>query len=365
MVPESRVEAALRDVCSVNIDQPVFDYLKGLCIDYIPSNPENLSSELYNSLSPFFISMKLPEKAILSFIQDILLPYHQKINENRIKASYSDENPLLVPLENPLVMSEMNWVYLLREKSGLSSFYTSENVSGASSVYAASRLHQQKLNLELLASNKGPSLNFSLVDREKLHKAEMKQRAKQEKRDVADAKKQGDVLNKPLQRQTASSGALEIDEASLLEPLERSRRNRDIRLEKFDISISGKHIITDGHLSLPFGRRIGLIGRNGVGKSTLLRALSSRQLSVPKHVSILHVEQEVIGDDTPAIQSVLHADSIREALLKRERLCNTKLNDANLSASEKDIASAELQKIYAKLEEMESDKAEARYLFCY
>lgn len=68
-----------------------------------------------------------------------------------------------------------------------------------------------------------------------------------------------------------------------------------------------------------FGRRYGLVGRNGVGKSTLLRSIASRELRLPSHLSILHVEQEVTGDDTPAIQSVLECDTEREELLRMER----------------------------------------------
>jgi ATP-binding cassette subfamily F protein 3 len=44
-------------------------------------------------------------------------------------------------------------------------------------------------------------------------------------------------------------------------------------------------------MSLTYGRRYGLVGRNGLGKSTLLRTISRRQLIIPKHISILHVEQ--------------------------------------------------------------------------
>jgi ATP-binding cassette, subfamily F, member 3 len=217
----------------------------------------------------------------------------------------------------------------------------------------------------LLASLKGPDGHISIVDREKLNKAKLKQRLKQERRDHLNTRKLGESVSRPLQKQTASSGAIDVDETTLLEPHERSRKNRDIHLEKFDISIGGRHIVTEGQLTLPFGRRIGLIGRNGVGKSTLLRALSTRQLSVPKHVTILHVEQEVVGDDTSALGSVLRADSVREALLRREGSCNAKLNDVTLSSSEKDVAAAELQRIYARLEEIESEKAEARYILLF
>lgn len=62
---------------------------------------------------------------------------------------------------------------------------------------------------------------------------------------------------------------------------------------------------------MSFGRRYGFVGRNGMGKSTLLRAISRRELFIPSHISVLHVEQEVHGDDTIAVDSVLEADTLR------------------------------------------------------
>lgn len=41
---------------------------------------------------------------------------------------------------------------------------------------------------------------------------------------------------------------------------------------------------------------------------------------IPSHLSILHVEQEVIGDDTPAIESVLECDKERHELLQEEKM---------------------------------------------
>jgi len=45
----------------------------------------------------------------------------------------------------------------------------------------------------------------------------------------------------------------------------------------------------------------------------------SRSLRIPPHVSILHVEQEVVGDDTTALDSVLECDVERKQLLEREQ----------------------------------------------
>lgn len=79
-------------------------------------------------------------------------------------------------------------------------------------------------------------------------------------------------------------------------------------------------------LVLAFGRRYGLVGRNGLGKTTLLRMISSKQLKIPSHISILHVEQEVVGDDTIALQSVLECDTVRENLLRREKEITAAIN---------------------------------------
>lgn len=80
-------------------------------------------------------------------------------------------------------------------------------------------------------------------------------------------------------------------------------------------------------LLLAFGRRYGLVGRNGLGKTTLLRMISNKSLRIPSHVSILHVEQEVVGDDTIALDSVLECDLVRESLLKKEKEINALINN--------------------------------------
>lgn len=57
----------------------------------------------------------------------------------------------------------------------------------------------------------------------------------------------------------------------------------------------------------------------GIGKTTLLRAIAARELQLPSHVTVLHVEQEVVGDETTAVDSVLESDQERTRLLRREK----------------------------------------------
>ena len=67
---------------------------------------------------------------------------------------------------------------------------------------------------------------------------------------------------------------------------------------------------------MAFGRRYGLVGRNGTGKTTLLRAMAQHQIKgIPENCQILHVEQEV---------SILNLTSHR--LAERDLLCVASCN---------------------------------------
>lgn len=85
-------------------------------------------------------------------------------------------------------------------------------------------------------------------------------------------------------------------------------------------------LLQGADVTLAYGRRYGLVGRNGLGKSTLLRMIAGGQLQIPSHFSILHVEQEVIGDETLALDSVLQCDTVREDLLKKEKELSAIIN---------------------------------------
>lgn len=125
----------------------------------------------------------------------------------------------------------------------------------------------------------------------------------------------------------------------------------DIKLENFDVTFGEKVLLQNADLMLVFGHRYGLCGRNGLGKTTLLRMVSNGSLQIPKHITVLHVEQEVVGDETVALDSVLECDTFRNDLLAREKELLDKVN------KEKEDHSAELTEIYKELENIEADKA--------
>ncbi|VDM33473.1 unnamed protein product [Hydatigera taeniaeformis] len=126
----------------------------------------------------------------------------------------------------------------------------------------------------------------------------------------------------------------------------------DLHIENFDISFGKRVLLRDANLHLSFGRRYGLIGRNGSGKTTLLRALANGDLRLPPGLSVLHVEQEVMGDNTPAIESVLQADTKRSALMAEL----AKLKEGQ----ENDETSSRLAQIFDQLVAIDADSAPAR-----
>ncbi|XP_055057054.1 ATP-binding cassette sub-family F member 3 isoform X1 [Misgurnus anguillicaudatus] len=189
------------------------------------------------------------------------------------------------------------------------------------------------------------------VDAKKLEKAEAKLKAKHERRNEKDSQK----TTSPLVLEEASASQASSKKENRVESSGKNR-SYDIRIENFDVSFGERCLLQGAELSLASGRRYGLIGRNGLGKTTLLKMLASRSLRVPSHISILHVEQEVAGDDTIALQSVLESDTVREELLKEERLLNAHIANGTADGLE----SVRLSEIYARLEEIEADKAPAR-----
>ncbi|CDW59027.1 polyprenyl synt and ABC tran domain containing pr otein, partial [Trichuris trichiura] len=114
--------------------------------------------------------------------------------------------------------------------------------------------------------------------------------------------------------------ALDVEEA--VGPLLLSCNvNMDFSMVKFCqeiVELLKKKLLVNADLRMYKGKRYGLVGRNGVGKTTLLRMISSGNIQLPSHLSILHVEQEVEGDDTLIIDSVLQADTRRQKLLEEE-----------------------------------------------
>ncbi|KAK7064756.1 putative ABC transporter ATP-binding protein C29A3.09c [Favolaschia claudopus] len=200
--------------------------------------------------------------------------------------------------------------------------------------------------------------------RQKLEKQEAKLKAKIEKRSRRDLYEGSKLLDAHRKQQTYEEMFMKIN------PLEASaaakNKSKDIHLPSIDVNFASNRILSGASLTLAYGRRYGLIGRNGVGKSTLLRHIAMREVPIPAHITILFVEQEVMGDDTTAIDSVLKADVWRDHLMKEEASLNATLNSLEAEDDDKrfvdarEEASSRLADVHARLAEMDAESGPAR-----
>ncbi len=65
----------------------------------------------------------------------------------------------------------------------------------------------------------------------------------------------------------------------------------DIKVHNMTIRAKGKLLLENTTVTIAAGRRYGLVGPNGKGKSTLLRMIARRQIPVPENLDVLLVEQ--------------------------------------------------------------------------
>ncbi len=91
----------------------------------------------------------------------------------------------------------------------------------------------------------------------------------------------------------------------------------NIHLPSVSLQFEGNELLVDSPMDIVRGRRYGLLGRNGVGKSTLLRQLAAHSIpGIPHGMRILLVQQQIDGrQDQTALEALVEADSDRMTLL--------------------------------------------------
>ena len=99
-----------------------------------------------------------------------------------------------------------------------------------------------------------------------------------------------------------------------------------IKIEKISFSIGGRKLLDTGNITIPSGHKIGVVGRNGTGKTTLFELikgdleLESGHIIIPKNEKIGDVKQEVSENDLSVLETILAADEERAELLKKSEI---------------------------------------------
>nr|KAF6418820.1 hypothetical protein HJG63_008835 [Rousettus aegyptiacus] len=119
----------------------------------------------------------------------------------------------------------------------------------------------------------------------------------------------------------------------------------DVHIINLSLTFHGQELLSDTKLELNSGRRYGLIGLNGIGKSMLLSAIGKREVPIPEHIDIYHLTREMPPSDKTPLQCVMEVDTER-AMLERE---------AERLAHE-DAECEKLMELYERLEELEENQ---------
>lgn len=123
-----------------------------------------------------------------------------------------------------------------------------------------------------------------------------------------------------------------------------------IDINDITVRIGSKVLLDHASAHISDGQKVGLIGVNGCGKSTLFRVLrgqldtESGNIALPSAARVVTVEQEINDIDLPILEFILAQDKERDGLLKR-------LKNASVE---------ELGEIHERLNAIGASSAEAR-----
>ena len=124
-----------------------------------------------------------------------------------------------------------------------------------------------------------------------------------------------------------------------------------LAINNITFRLEGRALLDNASATIPSGHKVGIVGRNGTGKTTLFRlirgewTLDDGTIKIPRGTRIGGVAQEAPASDTSLIDTVLQADTERDALL---------------AESETATDPSRIAEIHARLADIDSHSAEAR-----
>lgn len=124
-----------------------------------------------------------------------------------------------------------------------------------------------------------------------------------------------------------------------------------IRIDDISYSIQGRQLLAGASATIPTGHKVGIVGRNGTGKTTLFHLITGKlqldggEISVAKGLRVGGVSQEVPSNEVSLLNTVLAADTERTALLAEAETAT----DPN-----------RIGEIYERLTDIDAYSAEAR-----
>ncbi|KAI8854560.1 P-loop containing nucleoside triphosphate hydrolase protein [Chytridium lagenaria] len=153
--------------------------------------------------------------------------------------------------------------------------------------------------------------------------------------------------------ETAAEGILKMaldPNRSSAGVLTSQRDSRDIKIEQYSLMYYSQILLSETTLEFNFGRRYGLIGPNGCGKSTFLKSLAAREIGIPEHIDIYLLNEEFPPTEMTALKAVIeHAE--KELISLEQRMEQIMVEDPESSI---------LEDIYERIDSLDAGTFEVR-----
>jgi len=296
----SAIEATLAPF----LDEDICEYIQSI-LEEDPNDQdarENVQELLRGSIDPDAD----PESVITQFFAKLKFENDNGVTQEITKKNYDDE-PLQL-LTKAMTMKQHD---ISSYASGLSAEpmmadHEDETISAIASFYANMI---DGADNEGVVSERNRRKEKQKAMREEMEDAE-RQRAIQEAMDVLNEDKGDDNPDDLLDAASDNSA--------------------DVHMRGFDLPNlrgGGPDLLRSASLTLARGRRYGLMGRNGCGKTTFMTYLAQRQIegAVPKKMPMLLVRQEIIGNDWTAVETVIKSDVKREGVKRFIKWCEDEI----------------------------------------
>ncbi len=131
-----------------------------------------------------------------------------------------------------------------------------------------------------------------------------------------------------------------------------------IRLQGLSLRRGSRLVLDDAELSVQPGEKLGLVGANGAGKSSLFALLlgglieDAGSVDIPQHWRIAAVAQEVPDGDCPAVEFVTLADTALQQALRAMREAERDGDGARVAAAAEALELAQAYSARARAESL-------------
>jgi len=239
----------------------------------IQEEPPRTADDLNYMIGDFITNNIKFDKKDSKVVTDKL---YEELNQKKLISTEGSLTWVAEKLDQPLIMNKVELITELEEEHG----------------YTKTPFTFDRFTHDNNAFIDGDSLNA---------KAEAKAQEKRQKINENRKAKEALVHRKHLAQMIEMKNMLPAIEMSR----DAKRGSMDIRLDDVNLEVPGKQLLDMTSVILGSGRKYGLIGKNGIGKTTLLYAMCRKEIKGMENLGqILLVEQEIEGDDRTVIETV-------------------------------------------------------------